>query len=593
VRNSFVYIDDVSTNEAAASPAGQFSIHATDDVGVASVHYSYSLDGLPGDEVTGSGPNDMTFTIPSQPNDGTPAGDGRVTYWAVDTAGNIEVPKTTHVSIDGTAPDPVTDLTVTDDGLGDFTLNWTAPGDMNPYGINQVAEYEVRYSTSALDPTMSDATWDALPTPTLYNLTGLPGGGLRAPRIAGAPEVIRAHVNNGPNTYYFGVRSYDRARNRSGFDPADVSDVDGGSLASSGGATGATTTVQPGDVVVNEVMWTGSIGHVTDEWIELRNMTDVAIDVSNWVVENLGNAGTPNYTIPSGTVITANGFLTIARFAESDSNSLLKNAPSLIFANTELLDGGEQLTLRDATSTLMDQTPAGAWPAGSNGALRRSMERTNQPGDGTTAANWHHCTSLSCLEVRTNYWDVVNGTLGTPGGANMSLEPTATLPNMTVTKQGEDAYVVSVQNVGAYQVVAYQFEYDHMVDGEVIHEGAVGEQDMPDDAREFAFAAVRVATCSAGETCVSHEPISNIKVTVTLTTIDGGVRTMVYQPGQPIQHTWIPGPDDAVGVGGGSSTTPVTSTSTSTPAPTPASTSAPTLVPTPSPQSSPSGEPQP
>jgi hypothetical protein len=206
VRNSFVYIDDVSTNEAAASPAGQFSIHATDDVGVASVHYSYSLDGLPGDEVTGSGPNDMTFTIPSQPNDGTPAGDGRVTYWAVDTAGNIEVPKTTHVSIDGTAPDPVTDLTVTDDGLGDFTLNWTAPGDMNPYGINQVAEYEVRYSTSALDPTMSDATWDALPTPTLYNLTGLPGGGLRAPRIAGAPEVIRAHVNNGPNTYYFGSR---------------------------------------------------------------------------------------------------------------------------------------------------------------------------------------------------------------------------------------------------------------------------------------------------------------------------------------------------------------------------------------------------
>src|SRR3989344_3891492 len=44
-------------------------------------------------------------------------------------------------------------------------------------------------------------------------------------------------------------------------------------------------SIQPGDVVINEIMWMGTQGDSADEWIELRNMTGGVIDISNWVVD--------------------------------------------------------------------------------------------------------------------------------------------------------------------------------------------------------------------------------------------------------------------------------------------------------------------
>jgi len=44
-----------------------------------------------------------------------------------------------------------------------------------------------------------------------------------------------------------------------------------------------------GDVVINEIMWMGSVGNSNDEWIELRNMTDADINLSGWKIDGAGS----------------------------------------------------------------------------------------------------------------------------------------------------------------------------------------------------------------------------------------------------------------------------------------------------------------
>jgi len=42
------------------------------------------------------------------------------------------------------------------------------------------------------------------------------------------------------------------------------------------------TEPQAGDIVINEIMWMGTTFNSNDEWIELRNMTDLEIDLGKW-----------------------------------------------------------------------------------------------------------------------------------------------------------------------------------------------------------------------------------------------------------------------------------------------------------------------
>ncbi len=58
-----------------------------------------------------------------------------------------------------------------------------------------------------------------------------------------------------------------------------------------------------GDVVFNELMWMGSTASTADEWIELRNMTDVALDLSGWTITRLSSGEeTPMLVIEEGTI---------------------------------------------------------------------------------------------------------------------------------------------------------------------------------------------------------------------------------------------------------------------------------------------------
>ena len=162
-----------------------------------------------------------------------------------------------------------------------------------------------------------------------------------------------------------------------------------------------TFPTQAGDVVINEIMWMGTQGDAADEWIELRNMTTGLIDLSNWVVDNLGSGGTNNIIIPSGKTISPNGFFLIANDTSEDGNH---NVVPDHVTNLSLQNPGEQLRLRSsAGGTIIDtaDNDGGGWfagvdPGGQN--PERSMERNNIPGDGTVALNWHNATAAANMD---------------------------------------------------------------------------------------------------------------------------------------------------------------------------------------------------
>lgn len=179
----------------------------------------------------------------------------------------------------------------------------------------------------------------------------------------------------------------------------------------------------PGDVIINEVMWMGAAPTASsDEWIELKNMTDHDIDLSNWDIEN-GGGGSGHIEIPHGYSIKAHDYFLILnnKWNETAINltgDLAHDRGYTHVSGMSLVDGGEQLTLEDKDNHLIDQTPTGAWPAGSKGTLKQSMERNDIPGDGTLPANWHTCVSGAANGLP--YWDVTGNTFGTPLAANLS-----------------------------------------------------------------------------------------------------------------------------------------------------------------------------
>ncbi|MFW9979506.1 MAG: lamin tail domain-containing protein, partial [Candidatus Thorarchaeota archaeon] len=90
---------------------------------------------------------------------------------------------------------------------------------------------------------------------------------------------------------------------------------------SPGASNGAGTS--NGDlIVINEFLPDPNTLY-TEEWIELYNPLDVAVDISGYIIDDITTGGTAPYTIPIGTVIPAYGFLV---FYQSVTNIALNNA---------------------------------------------------------------------------------------------------------------------------------------------------------------------------------------------------------------------------------------------------------------------------
>lgn len=197
------------------------------------------------------------------------------------------------------------------------------------------------------------------------------------------------------------------------------------------------------DVVINEVNWFGSDVSTSDEWVEIRNISTGSLDVSGWSIDGLG-ASAAAVSIDSNTILAPGAYLVIGdrQGADTDGNrtSLTGVANVQVSSSVALTNGGDPLTLRDIDGTLIDETPAGAWPAG-NSSTRRSMERLdNLTGggytDGSVSGAWYTWNVLDGTDTTS----VDTADQGTPGANNTNPAVAIALPYSTGFETGEPPF---------------------------------------------------------------------------------------------------------------------------------------------------------
>ena len=131
--------------------------------------------------------------------------------------------------------------------------------------------------------------------------------------------------------------------------------------------TPTATPTAPAGVRFNEVLpnarsvnWDGrGRANAQDEWIELRNPTGRAVDISRWSVEAPGRRLSLTYRFPRGTILPANSYITLfqrdTRLVLDDQGATLR----LYNATGALVDTVKYPALRPDASYSRDA--AGAW----------------------------------------------------------------------------------------------------------------------------------------------------------------------------------------------------------------------------------------
>jgi len=181
-------------------------------------------------------------------------------------------------------------------------------------------------------------------------------------------------------------------------------------------------SVSPGEVVINELMWSGSFVSGQDEWLELRNMTNREIDLSNYQLTGItGEEEKAMITISEEYAIPANGYFLVSNYTED--SSALAFAPNMVSSSLSLSNSALQIKLYDQAGLLIDTAGDGEKPLAGDNTNKCSMERNPVPGDGTSGENWHTARE-------SKGFDPDSKEKGTPGLAN-SLPETG-LPEETV-----------------------------------------------------------------------------------------------------------------------------------------------------------------
>ncbi len=162
-------------------------------------------------------------------------------------------------------------------------------------------------------------------------------------------------------------------------------------------------------IIINEVAWMGTKNSSDDEWIELKNISNESINISNWQLidkDSQIKISFPNKILAPGE------FYLLER---TDDNSVVGIQADVNFKGA-INDANETLQLFDSNCALQDEAKTnneGLWPAG-NKEEKRSMERD-------TDLTWH-----------TYNGEINNGIYGTPKQEN-SLKIIEPLPSETPT----------------------------------------------------------------------------------------------------------------------------------------------------------------
>ncbi|MFC2106576.1 lamin tail domain-containing protein, partial [Candidatus Bipolaricaulota bacterium] len=140
------------------------------------------------------------------------------------------------------------------------------------------------------------------------------------------------------------------------------------------------------DLVISEVAWAGTAAGSSDEWIELQNLGDVAIELAGWHLSfgdaliPLGEAG--EGTVEARTIILeAGAFLLLER---TDDDSISDITADVLYKGA-LANAGVLIELRNPESVVVDSIVPleSGWQAGDTGdgdPPYCTMERTSLGG---------------------------------------------------------------------------------------------------------------------------------------------------------------------------------------------------------------------
>ena len=176
-------------------------------------------------------------------------------------------------------------------------------------------------------------------------------------------------------------------------------------------------------VVFSEIMWMGSTGSTADEWIELHNRSEAAVNLEGWVVTRMTSEGERFMLEIEGGIVPPRDVFLIANFAPDDPRSRLAVTPDLIVSAVALSNSKLQLRLYDGDpssgGTVVDVADDGSGaPLAGDSKLKRSMVRIDFEGAGTEPAHWDTATE-------SEGWDDGASELGTPGSIPAYLNEAA------------------------------------------------------------------------------------------------------------------------------------------------------------------------
>ena len=147
-------------------------------------------------------------------------------------------------------------------------------------------------------------------------------------------------------------------------------------------------------LVFNELQYHPANELTQTEWVELRSLQAVDVDISGWRID-----GGIDYTFPAGTVMPGGGHIVIAAVPSQIAGSF---GPF----TGQLDNGGETIRLRNLNSRIMDELSygdAGDWPVGADGSGATLSRRSPSAASGAT--QWATSSQLG----------------GTPGAQNFTV----------------------------------------------------------------------------------------------------------------------------------------------------------------------------
>lgn len=124
-------------------------------------------------------------------------------------------------------------------------------------------------------------------------------------------------------------------------------------------------------LIINEIAWMGTGESAANEWIELKNISGGAIDLTDWQLLDKDEQIKINLGLMNNAKLGAGGFVILER---TDDATVPNIAADFIYAGA-LSNSDESLRLFDSQCNLVDEVSANPdWPAGNN-TEKKTMER--------------------------------------------------------------------------------------------------------------------------------------------------------------------------------------------------------------------------